>query len=135
MKKLCLLLWAMFIFVFTALGQSLNQDSLNKANTARADAEFFKLNKEQLKMFRNKRFAENSDYFKPTLVHTSNVSLLNDSVYVKVFKNKAYQKALLQKKRTVGHYVLIGTGVYFGISVVTMVAFVLWLAAGGNLIR
>ncbi|TAE35181.1 MAG: hypothetical protein EAY66_09605 [Sphingobacteriales bacterium] len=124
MKNITLILLLFILCTMGAYGQGLNQDSLSKANTARADAEFFKLNAQQLRMFRQKAFPPNSDYFKPTLAYTSNPSFINDSVYVNVFKNKAYQKVLLQKKRTLGHKILVGVGIYYGVSLVAFVIFI-----------
>ncbi len=131
MRNIKLILLLCILCTTVAYGQGLNQDSLSKANTARADAEFFKLNAQQLRMFRQKAFPPNSDYFKPTLAYTSNVSFINDSVYVNVFKSRAYQKVLLQKKRTLGHKILVGVGIYYGVSIV---AFVIWIAASMPLI-
>lgn len=120
-------LFLIFIAAKVSQGQILDQDSLNKSNAAKSDAEFFKLKPQQLKMFRKNAFQANSDYFKPTLEYTSNVSLINDSVYVSVFKTKAFQKALLQKKRTLGHKILVGVGIYYGFSLVVTVALILTL--------
>jgi hypothetical protein len=54
-----------------------------------------------------------SDYFKPSKTTTKDTALLNDSVYVKAFRNAAYQHTTA--RRTAGHYIAIWGGVAVGI--------------------
>jgi hypothetical protein len=54
-----------------------------------------------------------SDYFKPSKITTKDTALLNDSVYVKAFRNAAYQHTTV--RRTAGHYIAIWGGVAVGI--------------------
>ena len=49
-----------------------------------------------------------SDLFKPALSKVSDPLMLSDSVYVKAFRMAAYKKAFGYRKRTAGHYILVG---------------------------
>jgi hypothetical protein len=97
--------------------QPLRKDSLIKA--ARADAGNFKLNRKDFKSFRKTRSNSYSDLFKPTKANVSDTTLLTDSVYVNAFRNAAYSKTL--KRRTTGHYFLMGGLIYVAITVVATV--------------
>ena len=97
--------------------QSLSKDSLIKA--AYADAENFKLNRQNFKVFRKSRSNSYSDLFKPAKANVSDTTLLRDSVYVNAFRNAAYRKTL--KRRTTGHYFLMGGVIYVAITVVATV--------------
>jgi hypothetical protein len=103
---------------YTALyAQSLSKDSLIKA--AYADAKGFRLNRQDFKTFRKSRSNSYSDLFKPTKANVGDTTLLADSVYVNAFRNAAYGKTL--KRRTTGHYFLMGGVIYVAITVVATV--------------
>jgi hypothetical protein len=89
---------------------------------AKVDANNFKLNDKDLKDFRKRRDI-NAVYFKPDSNSTSNYALINDSTYIKAYTEKAYRKT--EKRRTFGHYALIG-----GIAVVS--AFTIVVVALSN---
>lgn len=97
--------------------QSLGKDSLIKA--AHTDAGNFRLNRQNFKAFRKNRSNSYSDLFKPTKANVSDTTLLRDSVYVNAFRNAAYRKTL--KRRTTGHYFLMGGVIYVAITVVATV--------------
>jgi len=142
MKKI--LIVSMLLVVCSAVSlfaQDIKRDSIIKI--AMADAENFELNKKDMEKFRidrrdqllgmhdpSKMFDRNyreqvrtqkvdytSDYFKPTKAMVSDSTLLTDSVYVKAFRDAAYNKTL--KKRTAGHYIAI-----FGSIAVVVTAFI-----------
>jgi len=54
-----------------------------------------------------------SDYFKPTKATTKDTTLIRDSIYVKAFRDAAYQHTTA--RRTAGHYIAIWGGVTVGI--------------------
>lgn len=93
--------------------QTIGRDSL--VNRAFADVKKFKLSKQQFKEFKKNKNNSYSDLFKPTEASVGNIAFLADSIYVNAFRNAAYQKTL--KRRTTGHYFLIG-----GVAYVVVVA-------------
>ncbi|WP_316738206.1 hypothetical protein [Pedobacter aquatilis] len=88
-KSLKVLFVCMLAASTQSFSQSVQPDSVKKI--AAADAEKFKISDENLKRFRNERSKHTSDIFKPTANTTTNVSLLNDSVYVKAYRQAAHQ--------------------------------------------
>jgi len=88
--------------------QTLRKDSVVK--DAFTDVKRFKLNKQQFKEFRKNKTNSYSDLFKPTKATVSDTANLADSVYVNAFRNAAYNKIL--KRRTTGHYFLMGGVIY-----------------------
>lgn len=117
MAKLLIISLIMMLSFEGLFAQSLSKDSLIKA--AYADAENFKLNLQNFKAFRKNRSNSYSDLFKPTKANVSDTTLLRDSVYVNAFRNAAYRKTL--KRRTTGHYFLMGGVIYVVITVVATV--------------
>ncbi|OKS89562.1 hypothetical protein [Mucilaginibacter polytrichastri] len=57
-----------------------------------------------------------SDYFKPNNVTTRDTALLRDSIYVKAFRDAAYQRTTA--RRTAGHYIAIFGGVAAGVALI-----------------
>ena len=99
----------MLLLLGTAVtGQTLSADSLTQL--VNADVKSFKLNKADFKIFRKDRSKKYSDWFKPVKGNVSDTALLADSAYVKAFRNAAYYKTL--KRRTTGHYFLVGRLIY-----------------------
>jgi len=80
-----------------------------KTKIAENDAKNFKLDKEIRKKYKKHHFDYHSDYFKPNESTVSNTSLLKDSVYVKAYRRAAYIRNI--KRRTAGHYVIVGAEV------------------------
>jgi hypothetical protein len=99
------------------IAQTASKDSLIKI--AQADVKYFKLNSEDFTIFRKNKGNYTSDFFKPKVGAVSDTLLLKDSVYVKAYRQAAYNKSL--KKRTVGHYMLVGGAVYVGVTVVVAI--------------
>ncbi len=149
MKKMLIVSLLLLVFVVgNVFAQSIKKDSIIKIATA--DAQNFQLNKSDLEKFRidrrdqlvqmhkpSKMFDRNyqeqvrtqkvdytSDYFKPTKATVSDSTLLTDSVYVKAFREAAYNKTL--KRRTAGHYIAvygsIATGVVGFIGLVVLLS-------------
>lgn len=102
MKKICLLLFVAVTAMLNANAQIMNKDSV--INIAKADAKNFKLNDADFQRFRKTGRNPNSDYFKPAA--TSNSVLLNDSTYVKAYREMAFKKT--RRRHTTAHFVLIG---------------------------
>ena len=121
------------------LAQNAKTDSIVKIATA--DAQNFQLKKPDMEKFRmdrrdqqvgvrnpSKMFDRNymeqvrtqkvdytSDYFKPTKAMVSDSTLLKDSVYVKAFRDAAYNKTV---KRHAGHYIAIFGSIAAGIALI-----------------
>ena len=103
-----------FLMAFDVQAQIAGKDSLIK--TAYADAKRFKLNKANFKHFRKIKINSYSDLFKPTKANVNDTALLFDSVYVNAYRNAAYAKTM--KRRTTGHYFLMGGVIYVAVTVV-----------------
>ncbi|MBW4889853.1 hypothetical protein KXQ82_09005 [Mucilaginibacter sp. HMF5004] len=97
--------------------QTMHRDSVTKI--ARDDARNFKLNENDKERFKLDKDNYSSDFFKPTDKIASDNKLLQDSVYVKAFRAAAYSKA--RGKRSLGHNVLVGVGIYVVASAVAAV--------------
>jgi len=93
MKKIVLFFIAALAITSTR-AQATHQDSV-MVNRAKKDARFFKLKKSEMKRFNSEYFPATSDYFNPT-AKTSAPALLNDSVYVRSYRNTAFYNALHQ---------------------------------------
>lgn len=103
------LMFTLLLMSFSAVklqAQKTRKDSITRI--AQADSKNFRLNKTDLKKFRKDRRNYNSDFFKPPKVRDS--TLLKDSLYLKAFRDAAYKKT--RKRRTAGHYVIIGAANY-----------------------
>ncbi len=124
MKRTALfLLFAVFIAVQRAPAQNAPADTAKitltakqAAQTAKEDAEIFKLPPDVLKRFKAAHFAKTSDYFKPTKQYASNYALLNDSDYVQAFRKAAYNESLHQRLHPTGHFLAI-LGIVVGVLV------------------
>jgi hypothetical protein len=68
--------------------------SSSNEKTAGKDAQYFKLDKKTMKKFKAGNFPSTSDYFKPTAYYASDAALLNDSLYVKAFRQVAFYRVL-----------------------------------------
>lgn len=104
-KSLKVFLVCMLAASTQSFSQSIHPDSIKKM--AAADAEKFKISDENLKKFRSERSKHTSDIFKPTTNTTSSVLLLNDSVYVKAYRQAAHQNTkdnnkVVKKRSTIG---------------------------------
>lgn len=125
MFKLLLISLIGVLLTFDLHAQTISRDSL--VNSAFADIKKFKLNKQQFKEFKKNKSNSYSDLFKPTEASVSNIGFLADSVYVNAFRNAAYQKTL--KRRTTGHYFLVGGVAYVVVVAVATVVVLLVLLA------
>lgn len=98
------LLLCLLVASTQTFSQTIQPDSVKKI--AVADAEKFKISDENIKRFKSERSRKTSDIFKPTANTTSNVQLLNDSVYVAAFKQAAHQNTKntikVKKSSTIG---------------------------------
>lgn len=110
MKKPLVILFLLF-GAFHAVNAQVISAEMAKAK-AQADVQKFKLNKADLKIFKENGKNPNSDFFKPTATYTINSSLLSDSTYVKEFRALAYKKT--KRRKTAGYYILVG-GVAFAV--------------------
>ena len=100
---------------------ALQGDTSATVKQAERDAHGFKLGKADLKIFRQNKKNNTSDFFKPTAATTSNAALLQDSVYVKAFRDEAYHKALGQ--RTTAHYILVDGFIVVDVAIAAYVLF------------
>ncbi|MBS1519590.1 MAG: hypothetical protein JST50_01235 [Bacteroidetes bacterium] len=116
-----------------------------------ADARKFKLDRARLKKFRQNRhnlareyfalggsepggfsnYRRNrelaSDYFKPVASAVSDTALLNDSVYVKAYREKAWRRT--RHRRTAGHYVWVSGTALAGAEVIAIWAYVISISS------
>ncbi len=121
------LLWTILLITVlhsSAKAQTTHADSM--ARMAVADARKFKLDAERMKIFRQQKDHYLSDLFKPTEAQVSRPDVLNDSNYVYAFRAEAYRRTL--KRRTTGHWILVGSGIsvaatYLATAVVLAVLF------------
>ncbi len=86
--------------------QSINSDSLKISTQAQKDAKKFHYDKHYKKQVKKNLDNYTSDYFKPTSLYTSDVKLLNDSIYVHNFKYYALKKT--KARRTTGLIIILG---------------------------
>ncbi|HZY36226.1 MAG TPA: hypothetical protein VFE53_06235 [Mucilaginibacter sp.] len=145
----------LFLLCFTGgqvCAQKVNRDSLRRIafvrdsimhdsladiariiTVAKTDGRRLHLSTAQRQKFNADNKNAGSDLFKPALSTVSDTLMLSDSVYAKAFRAAAYKKAFGYRKRTAGHYILVG-----GIAAASAVAafFVigvsLWLAGGAH---
>ncbi len=108
-KKLIIFILVLSSIVISAKAQKKPVDSISKLATADVKR-LFKLKNPELHNFRKYRYTSSSDYFKPSALNVSNPVLTKDSSYVNAYRTAAYYKT--KKRRTTGHYILIG-GVSF----------------------
>ncbi len=127
--KIIILILLLFDLTSNLFAQDKKTDStVLKAKFAISDAKHFKLDKQVWKAYRKHGINYTSDYFKPTTINTAHSELLTDSVYVKAFREAAYKKTT--RKRTFGHYVLVGGGIYVAAIVVGGVVAIIGIALG-----
>ena len=110
------LIFSLMLVLQTAMqvdAQVLNKDSVVKV--ANSDAQRFKLGNEELRRFRKNNYNANSDLFKPAASAISDSTLLNDSAYVTAYRIAAYDRTV--KRRTTGHKLLLGGGIYVAATV------------------
>jgi hypothetical protein len=105
----------------TIVGDGLQTDTTIAVKQAEKDAHSFRLNKANLKIFRQNRKNSTSDFFKPTAASTANAAMLQDSVYVKAYRAGAYHQALGQ--RTTAHYILVDGFIVVDVAVAAYVLF------------
>jgi hypothetical protein len=85
---------------------------------AKNDARHFKLKRDILKKFRAEHLPNTSDYFKPTAYYTSDAAMLNDSAYVKAFREAAFYKAIAQKDHSGGKGYIIAGSITLGVALI-----------------
>jgi hypothetical protein len=96
MKKILLLLFIPIVAIKNVNAQKTHEDSIEVINAAHRYALRFKLSNSDLKKFKKEHFPGTSDYFKPDAKHTPTV-LLNDSLFVKMYKLLAFNNVLDQQ--------------------------------------
>lgn len=99
-----------------------HRDSITK--TARADAKHFRLEKAAWKKYRHK-LPYTSDYFKPTAAVVKDTALLHDSVYVDTYRQEAFK--INRRRRTAGHYVLLGGEIVVGVAAAFITAILIFV--------
>ena len=104
-KPIVLLALLTCFFTLRVGAQNANHDSITVA-VAKQDAKYFHLNSIDFKKFKQDRHNYTSDYFKPTKAVVNDNALLADSVYVKAYRQFAWEKT--RYRRSVGHYLLLG---------------------------
>jgi hypothetical protein len=104
--------------ISTAFCQTPHRDSLIKA--AKADAKSFRVDHATWKKYKRK-LPSTSDHFKPIEGRQENRTLIADSIYVKAYRQAAYQKN--KHRRTPWHYVLVG-GSILGTGYVALVIYI-----------
>jgi|GEM_PF-5126898 len=121
MTKTLLPLIALIFLFLSIKAQGLQKDSVAIISAAKQDAKNFMYNKANKKAVLRNLHNPASDYFKPS-ANTSNVSLLNDSLYVKTFK--IYAVKHIRARRTTKTLLFVGGGVviFFGLIVAALVA-------------
>jgi hypothetical protein len=82
---------------------------------AQNDAKKFSLSQANLEVFKVRHYPNTSDYFKPTVQTASDPALLNDSVYVRTFRDEAFYKSMNQRVHPIGHAFLIGGSIFLGV--------------------
>jgi len=97
--------------------KAFNRDSITRdsiadvariTTIAKTDGRRLRLSTAQRQKFNADKKNVGSDLLKPRLNTVSDTLLLSDSVYVKAFRMAAYNKELKYRKRTTGHYILVG---------------------------
>lgn len=124
-----LILFILFITGSVVFAQK--PDSISRIQNARSEAKKAKKGFLYAKQVRKHKLYPTSDYFKPDSSTVSYQSSLNDSLYIRTFRETSYQKAA--KHRTLGHYALIAGGIYTGINFIIATVVLLSYAARGNL--
>ncbi|MBC7398606.1 MAG: hypothetical protein H7289_01580 [Mucilaginibacter sp.] len=123
MKKICTFLMVIASCSLSGYAREIVTDTTSIMVIARHDAEKFSFDKVNKKAVIRNLGNPNSDYFKPS-EKTSQVSLLNDSLYVQTFKTYAIKH--IKAKRTAKTLLIVGGSV-----VVVLGLIVAALVAGG----
>jgi hypothetical protein len=124
LKIICLLLFFCTVQV-TGQCQTTHRDSLIKA--AQADAKKFKLDDAVWKKYK-RTLPPTSDYFKPEEANQKNLAQINDSLYVKAYRQAAFKRN--KHRHTPWHYVLLGGSISAGVIVVGIAAVLIFIAPG-----
>jgi hypothetical protein len=104
--KVLILFLLFFSATFQLLAQVTKADSVAfKITIATSDARHFKTNKQINLAYRKHRITHTSDYFKPITNAVDSPNFTADSVYVKAYKNAAYEKTT--DRRNFRRYVLM----------------------------
>lgn len=129
MKNLLLL----FLMLGSAIRVSAQETKIDsvafKTKIATEDAKHFKLDKQVWQVNRRAGFDPSSDYFKPNATNAAHPGWLTDSAYVKAYRNAAYRKNL--KRRTTGHYFLVGGGIYVAALGISSLIIIVAVLSGG----
>ncbi|RYY07109.1 MAG: hypothetical protein EOP43_04225 [Sphingobacteriaceae bacterium] len=129
MKTTLILFLLLLITKSFLLAQKVKTDSTSiKTKIAVSDAKHFRLNKQLWQANKKNGFDPTSDHFKPATTNTTHPEWLTDSVYVKAYRIAAFKKNI--RRRTTGHYFLVGGGIYAGAIVIGTVVMVAGLALG-----
>ena len=152
MKTTFLLILLLCFASVKLTAQSINRDSLKRIafsrdsiiqdslagvariiNMATTDGRRLRLSTAQRQKFNAEKKNAGSDLFKPALNTVSDTLMLSDSVYTKAFRTAAYKKAFGYRKRTTGHYILVG-GIVAASAVAAffVIGISLWLANGAH---
>ena len=94
------------IIVLLLFNQAFCQSTDSVRKAALNDSRNFRLSEENLLKFKEHRDNASSDLFKPTPSVASSISLLNDSIYVKSFREAAYKQT--KKLNAKGEHKRIG---------------------------
>ena len=86
---------------------------------AKIDAYKFHLSKVDLKKFKRSGRKSTSDFFKPLKENISDSTLVDDSLYVKKYREITYRKTL--KRHNVAYYTFLGVSVYAASVLVTLI--------------
>lgn len=125
-----------FIMSGQLYAQEIRSDSLEiKRKIAFSDGKYFKPTKQIRKAYRNRMLTNTSDYFNPTVQTVSNSALLKDSIYMKSYKNAAYNNSVrnIRLNRTIiisGSIIIAGAVAVVVIIVKLVDAFASALADG-----
>jgi hypothetical protein len=153
MKTTFMLIPLLFCFASVKLtAQSINRDSLKRIafsrdsiiqdslaaiariiTMAKTDGRRLRLSNAQRQKFNADKKNAGSDLFKPALNTVSDTLMLSDSVYAKAFRLAAYKKAFGYRKRTTGHYILVGgVAAASAVAAFFVIGISLWLANGAH---
>jgi hypothetical protein len=88
------------------------------AQAAKNDARHFKLKRDILKKFKTEHLPNTSDYFKPDAYYAQDATMLNDSAYVKAFRQAAFYKAVEQKDHSGGKVYIIAGSIIVGVALI-----------------
>ena len=117
----------LMILVFsTTTGVCLASQTDSTTKAAKRDAKNFRLSDSLWKLSRQYHFPAASDYFKPGKTDVKDIALLNDSVYVRAFRQYAYKQN--KRRRTAGHHILVGVEIAAGIAAAALIAIIIFIA-------